>query len=405
MRHSRIDPSLRRPAFVLGLALVTLLTARTATLPAHAACPAPMEVGPAMQLTPAPLRAFDPQIAWTGTEYGVVWEDDRTGRSQVWFARLDPEGRKLGEDMQVTQAFALSGGTSRLVWNGSGYGVAWTARPGPAIYFARLDANGARVGPDMLVTSLAFPIAASSLVWNGEGYGIAWHDTPESDLEIYFARLDAEGAKIGGNTRVTADRGASIQPVLAWTGAEYGVAWIEDRQQVSTLHFTRISAAGLPLGPGAPVTEGPGNVEGAALTWDGAGFGLGWTIHRDEDSDVHFRHLDTTGNPEGAEVVVSDNPRGQVLTGMAFSGDDYGFAWYDRRHGDPEIFFRLVGASGAMRGPELRLTKAPGWSFAAALAWNGERFGVSWADAGGVPEPSTAIHFTQVGCRPGGADH
>lgn len=401
---SLTHPFVRRRAFVIASALLAGLMTRVQPPFAQAACVVPMEIGPATQVTTAPLQAFNPRLAWTGTEYGVVWVDDRSGSFQVYFARLDAGGARLGDDRQVTQAASLNGDTTRLAWNGSGYGVVWAAGIGPALFFGRLDATGAVVdpeAPEVQVTGQMFHLPSASLVWNGDGYGLAWEDTRDGNFEIYLSRLDANGTRIGVDTRVTFSPIASIQPTLVWTGSEYGLVWNETNNLEDHVHFTRISPAGVPLGPGGPVTSGPGNVSAPGLAWDGAGYGLAWTRYSEEGADVYFRHLDAAGTPDGDEVGASTNPSTQVLWSIAWSGEHFGLAWYDHRFGDPEIFFRLVGAPGRTIGPEVRLTRNPRWSYVPSLVWAEDRFGVAWIDGSEVPESSTAIHFTRVGCRPG----
>ena len=65
-----------------------------------------------------------PDIVWTGTEYGVAWTDDRDGTTEIYFARVDASGNKIGQDLQVS----VGGSDARmvsLVWTGSEYGMAW----------------------------------------------------------------------------------------------------------------------------------------------------------------------------------------------------------------------------------------------------------------------------------------
>ena len=90
---------------------------------------------------------MEPTIVWTGTEYGVAWNDFRTGED-IYFARLDASGDKIGGDLVVTDPSAEAYGSS-LVWTGSGFGVAWGDwRDGSGsneyaeIYFARLNGAG-----------------------------------------------------------------------------------------------------------------------------------------------------------------------------------------------------------------------------------------------------------------------
>jgi len=84
---------------------------------------------------------------------------------------------------------------------------------------------------------------------------MAWQDSRDSNNEIYFARLNSYGsAKIGSDVRLTNDPGNSIQPWIAWTGAEYGVFWQDERSGNYDLWFQRVGAGGGTLGVNKEVT-------------------------------------------------------------------------------------------------------------------------------------------------------
>ncbi len=88
-------------------------------------------------LVPAALLSSAPSIAWDGTHFGVAWFDRRANNNdEIYFARVTPPGT-------VSLAYRLSNaaGTSFLpwlVWGGSDFGVVWyDNRDGPQqIYFA-----------------------------------------------------------------------------------------------------------------------------------------------------------------------------------------------------------------------------------------------------------------------------
>ena len=78
------------------------------------------------------------------------------------------------------------------------------------------------------------------MVWTGSEHGVAWHDNRDGvDSEIYFARISADGVKVGSDVRITS-AGYSSVPSLVWSGSEYGVAWQDDRNGDGEIYFARI---------------------------------------------------------------------------------------------------------------------------------------------------------------------
>jgi hypothetical protein len=43
-----------------------------------------------------------PSLAWNGREFGIAWTDVRGGGIDVWFARYDAQGRRVGEEVRVS---------------------------------------------------------------------------------------------------------------------------------------------------------------------------------------------------------------------------------------------------------------------------------------------------------------
>ena len=65
------------------------------------------------------------------------------------------------------------------------------------------------------------------MVWTGSEFGVSWYDNRDGNYMIYFARIGADGAKIGSDVRVTYDSPECRSPSLTWTGSEFGVSWTD----------------------------------------------------------------------------------------------------------------------------------------------------------------------------------
>ena len=148
------------------------------------------------------LNAGTSAVAWTGTEFGVVWSDGSDGSPELYFARFDTSGNKIGTDVQLT-----SGSTARapsLVWNGTGFGLAYQVQGAAVeVWFVRLDSTGGTIGSATQISDSPDNSFVPWLVWNGSDYAVAWEDYRHGDSEVYFARIDSTGAQIGSDVRIT----------------------------------------------------------------------------------------------------------------------------------------------------------------------------------------------------------
>jgi len=186
-----------------------------------------------------------PSLIFTGTGYGLSWVDERNSlEGEIYFARLNDDGTKIASDIRITNASSYSEHPS-LVWTGTEYGVVWEdARDGiRAIYFARISASGVKQGPDIKITNPTGVLGGSfhpSLVWTGTEYGLAWQEFVDINHKIYFTRISPTGVKQGPNVRITNTESDSEHSSLVWTGFEYGLAWDTFHDGNREIYFVRL---------------------------------------------------------------------------------------------------------------------------------------------------------------------
>jgi hypothetical protein len=72
-------------------------------------------------------RSDEPVITWVGAEYGVAWNDSRDGNLEVYFTRLTSSGTLPGgyTAERVTMSSTCASSRPTLAWTGTEYGLAW----------------------------------------------------------------------------------------------------------------------------------------------------------------------------------------------------------------------------------------------------------------------------------------
>jgi len=140
--------------------------------------------------------AKNPSLIWTAAEYGLAWSEGGYEQHEIYFTRISSSGVKQGNSLSITNNSWDSRDPS-LAWTGSEYGVAW--EDGRWVYnyrdifFARLSSSGVKQGDNVRITSQEHSWVPS-LTWAGAEYGVVWRDTRKG-TEIYFAMLDSDGIK------------------------------------------------------------------------------------------------------------------------------------------------------------------------------------------------------------------
>jgi hypothetical protein len=343
--------------------------------------------------------------AWTGSGYAAAWRQSALSEDVIRFQTLDVAGRPLGDPGRIRPVAIVY--APRVVWTGSEYGLAWWSHQNVSTYhqlrFTRLDAAGAPIGSDLLVVG-GIPISiGSALVWTGSEYGLAWSDERTGLREIYFARIGVDGQKIGDDVQITTNSD-SFGPELLWTGSEYGLAWIRDPDGAnSSLRFTRLNAEGMTIGEEVEVsTDGGYSVLWDGLAWTGSEYAIAFTSDRGGNREVYLARLDASGVEIGEEQQLTFDSEMAMHASLVWNGEEFGLVWADESILDPaDIYFSRVDAFGNVQSSEVvRMTDTPEDSIYPRIVWTGREYGVFWEQDYGWED----VYFTRVGCNCPGDD-
>jgi hypothetical protein len=297
-------------------------------------------LGPEQRITFSSYGAWLSSLAWTGTGFGVAWGDRRDALYDIYFAPLAEDGTTVGPDRRVTYDSNNSERPS-MAWTGSEFGVSWN-NINVDVHFVRLNEQGDTVGPDISVFSNS-PRTYPSLAWTGTEFGVAWHEYQsfEND-EIYFARISDSGVKIGGDVRVSyTSYEYSFCPSLAWTGSEFGVSWYDYTVSDPDIFFKRIATDGNTIGPELRLYQDNEWSAVPSLVWAGTEFGVSWAEGRDGNLEIYFARISASGQKIGSDLRVTFYPGSSDLPSLVWTGSEFGVAWEDDRYGygHDEIYF------------------------------------------------------------------
>ena len=120
----------------------------------------------------------------------------------------------------------------QLAWTGSGWALAWLDKRDIAngeIYFTLADASGAKLGPDLRVTNNPAVKACPRMAWNSTSLLIAWPDRRLSTQQIFGQFVTPAATLSGGALQITTGNNNKSDPLLAWNGTGYDLAYSEQR--------------------------------------------------------------------------------------------------------------------------------------------------------------------------------
>ena len=363
-----------------------------------------------LRITNNPASSDFVYIGKSDTGFGVVWQDKRDGApGQIYFAGLSARGARTA--VSDTRVSNTSGASTHpaLAWNGQSWGLVYADDAGGAdtqLYFRALSATGQPQGAALKLTTTSGDSDWPDLVWTGQSYALAWDDqrAGAGKHDIYFQRLDRNGAKLGGEVRVTTDPARQSSPILKWNGSNFGVVWTDYRNAGNReIYFRRLGADGAPAGAETRLTNDPADSAWPDVAWNDADreWAVVWHDTRDGNAEVYFARLDVGGTRRGAEVRLTNAANFSGYASIDWNGFQYGVSFQDERRavGQPAIYFAQVSAAGVKNGAELLLSSGGGASSFTTALWNGSTFAFCWRDdRNGAP--NTEIYFGLVGCPP-----
>lgn len=313
----------------------------------------------------------DPRAASDGTDYLLVWSDERnlaTTGQDIFAARvardaglLDPSGFPIstapGRQLLPTVTFT-----------GSDYLVAWLDyRDGgssPAIWGARVSQGGGVLDPNGFPITTPGPIGSLQLAALDGGALAVWEDgrnQADSGTDLSFARLDPRGTVLdpGGLPLVIAPN-SQVSPALDSDGTSAIVAWTDYRSGTSAdVYAARIDSDGTVSPPnGQPIATGPQDEREPAIAMGHSQALVVWEDTRDSGTtgvDLYASRLGpdlTVLDPGG--FVLAAAPDTQRDPSAAFDGAEYLVTWEESRNSRgffgqiTDIWAARVTSSGAV---------------------------------------------------------
>ena len=331
-------------------------------------------------------HSWQASLAWTGSEFGVSWDDWRTGYPEIYFTRISATGERIGSEVRVIDE-SDHARYSSIVWTGSEFGVSWSdfRDREDEIFFARLSADGSPIGANVRLTDDTVESQWSVTAWTGSEYAVVYQqNTWSGPTNLYYSRISAAGIDLGADVRLTDSIGSTWHAGLAWTGSEFGLSWHESYVP-DDVRFTRHSATGEIRGPHVALEDSYTDAGAPSIAWSGSEFAVAFKVFSDSAPRMDFVRLTASGDRTGSVTTITTSTDSYVWLSaleptLVWGGSVYAVSWLDARSIPAELYFRLMTPGGDLLGPELYVsTAAMPFRSPSSLAWTGSSYGLVWA--------------------------
>ena len=275
----------------------------------------------------------DPVIAFDGTNYLLVWEDNRDNSSSIMGARVTPQG-------------------------------------------VILDSAGIRISSDGIGPAVAF---------DGVNYMVAWGDYRNGDYDIYGARLSPAGELLDTNgfPIYGTDGDDQWDPDIAYNGENFLVVWVDGYIFAEfTLGAARVGTDGTVLDTGdIYIHDGDHSENHVAVSSTGDDWLVVWTDGRNLDDDVYGARIDQSGQVlDSAGFAIASLSGRQWEPDVASDSTNYMVVWYDGSSGSVIWGARVDTAGAVLDNPVFCISDTSNYKFEPKIAFNGTHYLVTWND-------------------------
>jgi len=246
------------------------------------------------------------------------------------FVPLDTEPLRISGDIAPAGPGGLAYGSDSYLAIYAG------GSSGADLYETRLAPSGEKLAPnEQRVVLQNADSSGGPIVWVGDRYGVAWQDRRDSDYEIYFTELGANGNKVLPDTRITNAPDFSVNPDLAWNGAEFVIAWQDKQNGRFEIFAQRVTLDGKLAGDAVNVSSGlvapPFDAEAPTIASGPKTLGVVYASGPNGAQELVFRALEqTTLARVAGPVTISIPEAASVSPQIAWNEDRYVVTWYHR---------------------------------------------------------------------------
>jgi hypothetical protein len=333
---------------------------------------------------------YAPALAFDGANFLVVWEDPRTGGiSNIYGARVTTQGTVLDSAGFVISQASSDQYSPAVSYGGMSFLVVWEDHRGSSadIYGARVTPQGTILDSAGLVISQATNDQNSPVVgFDGADFLVVWQDYRKgTDYDIFGARVTPEGTVLDSDgiaiSQAAGDQGS---PALAFDAANFLVAWGDCRNDsLGDIYGARVTPQGTVLDPlGLVISRAAGGRGAPCMGYDGTSFLAAWPDGRTGSGDIYGARVTQQGSVlDSAGVAISQGASIQYSPSVGFDGMNFLVVFEDRLSGNGDIYgARVTSAGVVLDTAAFVVCQAPGDQYTPVPAFDGANFLVVWGD-------------------------
>ncbi|MCK4941772.1 hypothetical protein KAS45_06720, partial [candidate division WOR-3 bacterium] len=312
---------------------------------------------------PVPVGQVSPAIAFDGTNYLVVWQDERSESDyyyDIYGARVDQVGNILDPTGIAICTATNDQALPVVAFDGTNYLVVWederSFSPACDIYGARVSISGAVLDPAGIAIAVDYMADQlhPAVAFDGVNFFVVWRDQRSGAGDIYGARVSQSGTVLDPTgILITPNANYQNNPDIAFDGTNYLVVWSDYRNGVDyDIYGARVTQAGTVVDPGGfTISTSSSDQHSPEIAFDGTSYLVVWEDYRNGvDCDIYGARVTQSGNVlDTSGIAISTVATDQEVPSVAFDNTNFLVVWHDSRS-DPsdDIYGARISQAGAV---------------------------------------------------------
>ena len=179
-----------------------------------------------------------PQIAASGKNVYVVWEDDTKGNKEIYFTSSLDNGRTFGSITNLSENNGTSE-FSQIAASDKNVYVVWEddTKGNKEIYFTSSLDNGRTFGSITNLSENNGTSEFSQIAASDKNVYVVWEDDTKGNKEIYFKASPNGGEQFKGKRNLSENNGTSEFSQIAASDKNVYVVWEDDTKGNKEIYF------------------------------------------------------------------------------------------------------------------------------------------------------------------------
>jgi len=357
-----------------------------------------------LYLSTAPHHKYAPAVAHDGTNFLVVWESWTHNSVDIYATRVSSTGTVLDPGgIVISNAFGFQRAPA-VAHDGTNFLVVWQDQRSGVydIYGARVSGTGTVLDPTGLALSTATnEQLAPSVAHNGTNFLVVWQDSRSGVFDIYGTRVNGSGTVLNtSGILISVAVNAQERPAVAYNGSDFVVVWEDSRHGNSDIYGARVSATGVVRNPsGIPISVHGNDQRAPRVARTGTDCLVVW--HDTQATNISGVRLSNTGAVlDPSELFIATAYSYPSDVSLASDGTNFLVAWSDNAIGSRNDDIRATRVSSVgvpLDTPPLRLSQAGNGQYTPVVAHDGTNFLVVWRDHRNLASDIYAVRVSETG--------